>query len=70
MPVIDLDAFGFGGDKLPAILQKSIKTTQENEPLVWKSILTDPIARRVMEDPIRAVKEVMDAAMDSITANA
>jgi len=62
MPVIDLEAFGFGG-QLPALLTKAIETTKQNEPLVWTSILTDPLVKRVLENPMLVVKEVMDAAM-------
>lgn len=65
MPVIDLEAFGFGGDKLPDILTKSIESVRNNEPLLWDSILTDPVAKRVLENPIAAVKEVVEAAMDA-----
>lgn len=65
VPVIDLEAFGFGGDRLPDILAKSLEATQRDEPLLWQSILTDPVAKRVLENPIAAVKEVMDAAMDA-----
>jgi hypothetical protein len=64
MSVIDLEAFGFGG-KLPDILAKAVETTKQNEPLVWQSILTDPVAKRVLENPMLAVKEAMDAAMDA-----
>lgn len=63
-PVIDLEAFGFGG-KLPDILAKSIKTSQADEPLLWDSILTDPVAKRAISDPMAVVKEVVDAAMDA-----
>ena len=65
LPVIDLEAFGFGGDRLPDILTKSLEATTKNEPLLWNSILTDPVAKRVLENPIAAVKEIVDAAMDA-----
>lgn len=64
LPVIDLEAFGFGGT-LPDILAKSIKTTQGDEPLLWDSILTDPVAKAVISDPMAVVKQVVDAAMDA-----
>jgi hypothetical protein len=63
--VIDLEAFGFGGDRLPDILAKSLETTTKNEPLLWQTILTDPVAKRVLENPIAAVKEIVGAAMDA-----
>lgn len=65
MQVIDLEAMGFGGDKLPDILRKSIERVKSDEPLLWDSILTDPIAKSVVENPIEAVKEIVAAAMDA-----
>lgn len=65
MSVIDLEAFGFDGKKLPDILAKAMDRTLTDEPLLWNSILTDPIAKSVMENPIEAVKEVVAAAMDA-----
>jgi hypothetical protein len=65
MTVIDLGAMGFGGTFLPAILTKAIETTKKNEPLLLTSILTDPLVKRVLENPLLVVKEVMDAAMDA-----
>ena len=64
IPVIDLEAFGFGG-KLPDILAKAVETTRNNEPLAWQSIINDPLAKRVLENPMAAVKEVVEAAMDA-----
>lgn len=57
---------GFGGDRLPSILSKAIETTRQNEPLVWNSILTDPTAKRFLENPIQAVKEAVEAASDYV----
>lgn len=65
MPVIDLEAFGFDGKKLPDILAKAVERTRTDEPLLWDSILVDPIAKNVLENPIEAVKEVVAAAMDA-----
>ena len=65
MPVIDLEAMGFGG-VLPAIVTKAIEITKQNEPLIWTSMLTDPLVRRTLENPMLVVKEVMDAAMDAV----
>lgn len=64
MSVIDLEAAGFGG-KLPDILAKSIEATKTEEPLLWQTLLTDPVAKRVLENPILAAKEAMDAAIDA-----
>lgn len=63
--LIDLEAMGFGGTFLPAILTKAIETTKKNEPLLLTSILTDPLVKRVLDNPLLVVKEVMDAAMDA-----
>ena len=46
-------------------MAKSIKTTQSEEPLLWQTIITDPVAKRVLENPILAAKEAIDAAIDA-----
>jgi hypothetical protein len=59
MAVIDLEAFGFGG-VLPPILGKALESVKNDEPQLWKSVLTDPLSKRYLENPMLAVKEVMD----------
>jgi len=61
--VIDLEAFGFGG-VLPDVLSKAISSVREQEPLIWNSVLSDPVAKRYLEDPMLAVKEALDVAKD------
>ncbi|GAB5037529.1 Hypothetical protein NocV09_08500070 [Nannochloropsis oceanica] len=63
--LIDLKALGFGGE-LPSLVTKAIETTKQNEPLVWGSVLSDPIARRFLDNPILAVQEAVDAASDYV----
>lgn len=55
---------GFGG-RLPDLLAKSIEASKEQEPLYWQTILTDPLVKRVMENPMAAAKEAIAAAMDA-----
>lgn len=47
-------------------MTKAIETTKQNEPLVWGSVLSDPIARRFLDNPILAVQEAVDAASDYV----
>ncbi|EWM20107.1 hypothetical protein Naga_101770g1 [Nannochloropsis gaditana] len=61
--LIDLEAFGFGG-VLPDVLSKAISSVREQEPLIWNSVLSDPVAKRYLEDPMLAVKEALDVAKD------
>lgn len=63
--VIDLKALGFGGE-LPSLVTKAIETTKQNEPLVWDSVLSDPIAKRFLSNPTLAVQEAVDAASDYV----
>lgn len=62
--VIDLEAMGFGG-QFPEILAKGIKSVKQDEPLLWDSLITDPIAKRAVEDPMTVVKEIINIATDA-----
>lgn len=61
--VIDLEAMGFGG-VMPTILDKALKSNMAEEKPLWDSLMTDPIARRFVENPMAAAKIAIEVAQD------
>ena len=49
---------------MPRILDKAMKSNLENEKPLWDSLMTDPIARRFVENPMAAAKMAIEVAQD------